>query len=176
MPSIRFAFISYIFFAFPCACEVNCRTFDFFFWKCSRYLSWTFTSNCHIKYPTYNRRSFFINNPMMYIFGVFIIPVRRNTANRLSCVAPRLKRYKGFTAAISDIPLIHNIEEWRKLASSLNDAVNSVRFCDKTNAAMYGSAFHICRYCTSCQVQSAQGYSNRRLLHNQFPFLKLLSL
>ena len=78
--------------------------------------------------------SFFINNPMVVVFGVFQIAVWWDiTCMRIAGRTSGFQYSFNFLTCVPDKPLIHDIQKRGKLTGFLTVTVNTIIDCYKSN-------------------------------------------
>ena len=88
-----------------------CRDLYLIFFKYLAYLKRSVAFKGELKYASDHFGSLFINDPMIMIFGILKITIRRGTCNMLTGIALRLKGGTNLLTCVFGIPLIHDISE-----------------------------------------------------------------
>ena len=83
--------------------------------------------------PSDDRGGFFVDEPMILVFGIFLVSIDRVAAGRQSGPSFRLKSGFDFAGLIPQIPLVHDIQEGRELIGVAVVTVNAVGDGNKMN-------------------------------------------
>ena len=96
------------------------------------YLCRTISFDCKLIYFSYNFCCFFIDQQMVFIFWIMLIPIRNCTTASLARFHSGLKNSFDFLACVLCIPFIHDIQKWCKIIIRWCCTVNTVVDCNET--------------------------------------------
>ena len=99
--------------------------------------------HAQMEYPPHHGGGFFIQEPVVLVLRVLPIAVDGMIGGGLASVAPRLICRALLTAAIVQIPLVHDIQKRGKLAGTSVRAVHAVADGNEPDALLAKQNFGI---------------------------------
>ena len=107
------------------------------------YLCRTISFDCKLIYFSYNFCCFFIDQQMVFIFWIMLIPIRNCTTASLARFHSGLKNSFDFLACVLCIPFIHDIQKWCKIIIRWCCTVNTIVDCNETDIFLWKQYFCI---------------------------------
>ena len=117
-------------------CKVIGRPFNLFQSKDTGNFIRTFALQRHAVNPAYYLGGFLVDNPVVFVVGVFLIAIDTMAVCMLAGHSSCAENACYFSAAVTHIPFVHNVQKRGKLAAFALVAVNSVCYGNKTDAPL----------------------------------------
>lgn len=99
-------------------CKIDGGTFDLIIAQDSCDLEWAMTVDAELICPLNDSGSLLINEPVMFVRWILNIPIRRAGRRWLPGPGSGLMRCELLSAAIPEIPFVHDVEERCELAGA----------------------------------------------------------
>lgn len=139
------------------------------------YLCRTISFDCKLIYFSYNFCCFFIDQQMVFIFWIMLIPIRNCTTASLARFHSGLKNSFDFLACVLCIPFIHDIQKWCKIIIRWCCTVNTVVDCNETDIFLWKQYFCIISDFQIISSQSAHIFlcqvGTKKILRIYKPFI-----
>ena len=100
-------------------CKIIGRSFNLFILQNPCHLHRSVSLNDKLINTSYHCGSLFINNPMVWVIRVFLVPVNCVACQMFSIHSLIMKYGFDFPAGITYIPLIHNVKKWGKFVTAI---------------------------------------------------------
>ena len=124
-------------------CKIVGRSFYLFQRKNTGGFIRAFALYRHSVNPAYYLGGFLVDNPVVFVVGVFLIAIDTMAVCMLAGHSSCAENACYFSAAVTNIPLVHNVQKRRKLAAFPFVAVYTVGNGDKAHAVFSEHHFGI---------------------------------